>query len=396
MATNKGKRLRSKKSILFVRPDFHCSFFYRDEFRRLGWKAEIYVPGDYPKKLLYSEEDILEIPKLKILKFFNVFISIIWWLKTFWQFEYHLYYGPSPAINFLENRLKIKNFLGEDFSFEFWLSKLFRVKLLYLPTGCLDDDLKETWHSFDGGKVCDNCGFFDRCDDIANKIKFACLNRYFDFFIGFGFKNSLQIKETHIKYKSIDLKLWKPKLVIPEEFLLPKTNNLRILHSSFLKNSGRDFGNRNIKGSPFIHSAVQRLKSEGFAVEYLEIENVASKNMRFYQAQSDIVVDQLIFGSWGSTSVEALALGKPVVCYLRPSFKESFLKIFPEYIVLPLIEADTDSIYNVLKKLVSDKKFRKDKEIESRKFAEAHFDPQRNILDFIDHLKDPEKQNHIN
>ena len=50
--------MRSKKSVLFVRPDYHCSFLYRDELRKSGWKADVYVPPNYPEKLLYSEKNI--------------------------------------------------------------------------------------------------------------------------------------------------------------------------------------------------------------------------------------------------------------------------------------------------------------------------------------------------
>jgi hypothetical protein len=47
-------------SILFVRPDYHCSFFYRDEFRKLGWKADIIVGNNHPQDLLYSNKKILK------------------------------------------------------------------------------------------------------------------------------------------------------------------------------------------------------------------------------------------------------------------------------------------------------------------------------------------------
>ena len=109
--------------------------------------------------------------------------------------------------------------------------------------------------------------------------------------------------------------------------------------------------------------------------------------MRFYQAQADIVVEQLIYGSWGSTGVETMALGKPVVCYLRPSWKAMFLSSFPEYDDLPIIEADTNTIYDELKKLVVDKDLRQQKGEASRRFAEAHFDPEKNTREFIKKLE---------
>ena len=380
--------MRREKSILFVRPDFHCSFFYRDEFRKHGWVADIFVQPGYPEKLLYSNSDILKIPEFKWKKnrlfgWLNSIWSVIWWLRNLCKYRYHLYYAAPPVFNFHEKRFGFTRFFGEDFLFELFLAKLFGVKLLYLPSGCHDDDLKATWKTFDNGNVCGNCGYYDRCNDDLNKIKFKSLRRYFDFFIGFGFKNSREFDETHLKYKSIDLSLWNPGIKIPDRFLLPETKNLRVLHSNYLKNSGRDYKNRNIKGSPHVHSAVNRLKREGYSVEYMAIDNIASNEMRFYQAQADIVVDQLIFGSWGSTCVEALALGKPVVCYLRPSVKESFLGNFHEYDTLPIIEADTVTIYEVLKKLVEDPELRKRKATESRNFAESHFNPTTNGLEFI-------------
>ena len=109
--------------------------------------------------------------------------------------------------------------------------------------------------------------------------------------------------------------------------------------------------------------------------------------MRFYQAQADIIVDQLIYGWWGSTVVEATALGKPVVCYLRPSWKQFFLKVFPEYPSVPIIEATTDTIYEVLKNLVLDAQYRSQKGEDARAFAESHFDPKQNTVDLIKTLE---------
>jgi glycosyltransferase involved in cell wall biosynthesis len=100
--------------------------------------------------------------------------------------------------------------------------------------------------------------------------------------------------------------------------------------------------------------------------------------MRYYQVQADIVVDQLIYGWWGSTAIEAMALGKPVICYLSPSWKEIFLKRFPEYTSLPIVEGNTQNIYEVLKRLTTDKDYREQKGKESRLFAEKHFDVKKN------------------
>lgn len=381
-----------KNSILFVRPDYHCSFFYREEFIKKGWKADIYVPWDYPRELLYSEKEILRSPQIKGLptvatNYINNLILIAWWFLNFWKYKYHLYYGRPPAITLLEERLGLTKIFGKDFLFELWIAKFFGIKLIFLPTGCHDDETKSEFTKLDNGNVCGNCGFWDRCLDEKNILNFDRIRRFFDVQIGVGAIDSSQFLMSHIKYKSIDLNLWDPSLDVPSEHRMPETKNIRILHSAFLDKSGRNWQGRNIKGSSFVLSAIERLKNEGYPVEYYFIKDKPSNQMRFYQVQADIVVEQLIYGWWGSTFVETSALGKPVVCYLRPSWKEFFFKIFPEYNDLPIVEANTESIYVVLKKLVADETYRLQKGKDSRRFAERHFDPAKNTQSLIDLLE---------
>ena len=380
--------MRKKKSVLFIRPDYHCSFFLRDELKKLGWKAEILVPWGYPKNLLYSDDDVLRSPRItrwkgKYVKYINAFLNIFWWLSKFWRFEYHIYYGRPPVLPFVENNLGLTRIFGASFLIECWLAKLFKSKLLYLPTGCHDEETKANYIKLDGGNVCNNCGFYDRCDDSVNKLNFDRIRRYFDAAIGPGSVYSSQYLTHFAKWKSIDLKLWHPEIDIPQQHRLPPTTNLRILHSENLDKSGRAHGGKNIKGSPFVVAAIERLQKEGYGVDYLHINDKPSNQMRFYQAQADIVVEQLIYGSWGSTGVETMALGKPVVCYLRPSWKKFFLKVFPENESLPIVEANPQNIYDVLKKLITDKGYRLQQGKESRRFAERYFDPVKNTKELL-------------
>ena len=380
--------MRSKQSILFVRPDYHCSFFYREQFIKAGWKADIFLPRDFPEPLLYSSENLLKQPQFPGRKFFlikilNHLLLISWWLTQFWRYEFHFYYGKPPVVNVFEQRIGLTRIFGRNFLFELWLAKLFGIKLIFLPTGCHEDETKENFSKLDGGNVCANCGTFNRCEDKKNKLTFARMDRYFDMVVGTGSIESTQFRMTHFKYKAIDLTLWRPGLIIPSEHKLPTTRNIRILHSSYLSKSGRDWQGRNIKGSPFVLAAIERLQNEGYPFEYLHIHDKPSNQMRFYQAQADIVVEQLIYGWWGSTFVETSALGKPVVCYLRPAWKDFFFKTFPEHSSLPIVEANTQSIYEVLKKLVTDAAYRQQKGEESRLFAESHFDPVKNTAEII-------------
>lgn len=380
---------KSNKSILFVRPDYHCSFFYRKNLREMGWKADIFVEASYPKQLLYQNDEILTPFQLND-KFFlswylNKILNFFYYLRILSRYKYYVYYSrPSYTFDLWENKLRLDKIFGSGFSLSLSIAKLFGRKIIYLPAGCHDVESQEVYMTFDNGNVCKNCGSFDKCDDRLNNQNFSTVRRYADLVIGDTFLNSSQFSSVHFRYKSIDLDLWNPGIVIPEKYRLEDNGKLRILHSYI--QDGRDFAERNIKGSQYILAAIDRLISEGYPVEYFCISNLKSNEMRYMQVQADILVEQLIYGSWGSTGVECMALGKPVICYMRQSCKDFFLKTFPEYNELPIIEANTSNIYQVLKKAVTDTEFREKEGIKSRKFAERHFDPRKNAETFSELL----------
>jgi glycosyltransferase involved in cell wall biosynthesis len=202
-----------------------------------------------------------------------------------------------------------------------------------------------------------------------------------DLVVGSGFYNPTQIDVQHFKYKVIDLNRWKPK----EGELDISSKKIRILHSHSLES--RSHNKLNIKGSEFVIDAMERLCSEFPHVEFIQVSGIDSSQMIQYQSQADIVVDQLIYGHWGSTGIEAMALGKVLVCYVRPSWKEFFLEKFPEYDGLPVVQATRDSVYQELRGLIEDESERVRLGLAARKFAEQHYDPQRNSQNLISMLR---------
>ncbi|MCK4624094.1 MAG: glycosyltransferase [Phycisphaerae bacterium] len=159
---------------------------------------------------------------------------------------------------------------------------------------------------------------------------------------------------------SIDTDLWRPmgREEIPKEFLLPPTDNVRIYHS---------FGNQEIrgdvKGSREIQRAVERLKDEGFAVEFMFFDKVPNLQLRYYQTQADIVVDQLRDGWHGTTAAECMACGKPVITFIHPEVASIAPKDHP------LINATMATIYDVIKQLVRDRELREEIGRKSREYA---------------------------
>ena len=289
-------------------------------------------------------------------------------------------YGTSEVYTFLPYRLRwIRRWFyrrGRSIDLEI-LTKLGK-RLIYHPSGCKDQALQQTIRQR-YPYICGNCGWAAKaCDDEVNDIALSLKNRYGSLIIPSSLMPSDRIDQTIMKYRSLDLNLWNGEVDIPSGFQLAKSSRIRIMHSFF--DSGRRHGGKNIKGSPFIFDAVERLREEGHPVEYFYVNNISMRDMRYYQAQADIIVDQIIYGWWGSTAAEGMALGKPVVCYLHPEWKKEFLKAHPEYEELPIVEANTTNIYEVLKRLVVDSRFRKERGRASRTFAEQHFDVKKNAL----------------
>jgi glycosyltransferase involved in cell wall biosynthesis len=90
---------------------------------------------------------------------------------------------------------------------------------------------------------------------------------------------------------------------------------LRILHAP---------NHRTIKGTEFFIRAVEELQAEGVGVELILLERVPNHKVKEVMEAVDVVADQLIIGWFAMFAIEAMALKKPVLCYLRPEFLELF------------------------------------------------------------------------
>jgi len=96
------------------------------------------------------------------------------------------------------------------------------------------------------------------------------------------------------------------------------------------------------KGTPIVRAAVAALQADGVPLEYVEVHGVAHAQAQALYRRADLVIDQLCSGSHGVFAVEAMSLGKPVVCYVLPELVPTFP---PD---LPLILATPDTLAGVL------------------------------------------------
>lgn len=122
--------------------------------------------------------------------------------------------------------------------------------------------------------------------------------------------------------------------------------------------------NRRQKKSDQIESALDRLKSEGYHFNYKCITNVSHDQLKQEYINSDIVIDQL--NSWfGTVSIEAMALGRPVVAGYYPHL----CHYDERYENMPIINADVYNVYQVLKDILDGKYNLEDISRRSREFV---------------------------
>jgi glycosyltransferase involved in cell wall biosynthesis len=103
--------------------------------------------------------------------------------------------------------------------------------------------------------------------------------------------------------------------------------------------------NRLIKGTRHVEAAFERLRPRFPGVRFEIVERLPWSELRDRLAEADVVVDQLFMGWYGMVAVEAMACGKPVMCYIRPEF-ESRLRGCP--IVRTTIESLEDRLAALL------------------------------------------------
>lgn len=111
---------------------------------------------------------------------------------------------------------------------------------------------------------------------------------------------------------------------------------------------------RGVKGTEHVLKAVEVLRAQGLIFDFELVENLSQVDARAIFEKADIIVDQLRIGWYGVLAVEAMALGKTVVSYVRDDLLSHFDGKPPVAIANP------ESIERVLRDLVSSYELRKE------------------------------------
>jgi glycosyltransferase involved in cell wall biosynthesis len=139
------------------------------------------------------------------------------------------------------------------------------------------------------------------------------------------------------------------------------------------------------KGTNLVRNSINELRSKGVVFEYVELTGVSNVDAMAACRSADIVIDQICVGSHGVFAVEAMALGKPVVCYILPEL----INTYPEG--FPIINANPENLTEILEDWLSDGYRRHEQGILSRQYAEKNHDSRvvaKKLTDIYKNLPD--------
>jgi hypothetical protein len=164
---------------------------------------------------------------------------------------------------------------------------------------------------------------------------------------------------------TLDPQIWQPGLEIPPQAKIERQPGELLVYHAVGNDNIRRVGERDIKGTGAVLAAIDRLRAEGMPVRLFFATDIPSRDVRFYQVQADIVVDQLNYGRLGANARESLMLGRPLVTNVNRG-----LPAGPPYMTeVPAVHATEETIYEVLKMLLNDPERRRVLGAAGRKFA---------------------------
>lgn len=167
---------------------------------------------------------------------------------------------------------------------------------------------------------------------------------------------------SFLAYSNID-----PRSLVPRPPAADSSEPLIFAHAP---------SHRGAKGTAHVLAAVEQLRAEGLDFRFTLIEKLPHREAMARYAECDVVVDQLLAGWYGGIAVEVMALGKPVIVYLR---EDDLDFLDPEMRAeLPFLRAEPTSIAAAMRQVIAmPRPALHEIGLRSRAFVERWHDPLR-------------------
>jgi glycosyltransferase involved in cell wall biosynthesis len=192
--------------------------------------------------------------------------------------------------------------------------KLANVKIVVMPVGADTQVLTRSKNLYFKHTVGLDYPKFWK-NELRNRKNIDRWTRYADWMIAYGecVDYMYHWDSLTFNYLSIDTRRWAPV----ERKGYEECAKLRILHAP---------NHPMIKGTDALIAAIELLKNEGLELELILLRGVPNAEIRKAMEDADLIADQFVIGCYGLFAIEAMAMGKPVLCYLRKDLVELFVK----------------------------------------------------------------------
>jgi hypothetical protein len=124
---------------------------------------------------------------------------------------------------------------------------------------------------------------------------------------------------------------------------------------------------RTTKGTDLILAALDGLREEGLAFDLRLLEGLPHAEVRAAMADADLLVDNVVAGSYGIVSLEAMACSKVAVSNMSDALRAAH----PD---APVVPVDPDTLRPVLRRLIADRGERQALAVRGRPFVAAVHD----------------------
>jgi glycosyltransferase involved in cell wall biosynthesis len=210
-------------------------------------------------------------------------------------------------------------------------------KRLYTYAYGADYRLRQKTLALGKWTFCSECpepGKFCVCDDVGGGQMLKVIREHSTAVVALGLAMKIIPGARNIPYIVVDVDKVRPNRAQRDN------------HEQFVVGHFPNHGY--FKGSKYLEATIRNLQAEGYPIELLQLSGKSNEEILEAMSSVDVLVDQLVSGSFGLTAIEGMALGCPVICYLHDGVA------IAEPDACPIIPADPDTIEQVLRGLILD------------------------------------------
>lgn len=348
-----------KRSVLFVNPGYYNFYYLADALRKRGWDAvsmAIVDPNsDYAKQFHGHHWNLFESDANS-----QLFTLRTKFKEVVERFEMLHFHGVG-TLSFFPYNYDTSRIDYDRVPWDVIEMKRRGAKIAYSITGCHDLVTPSSFKAW-SLDMCRKCAWRDKPDVCSDRgmAAWGWKVRQLADLICVETDPPLDFRDGPTTFReplsfAVDPEVWHPDLArgvdVPEEWREPKAPGELLIYHSVGNFELRTINGVNVKGTGAVIRAIERLKIEGHPVRLLFRKEVPSLYNRWILAQADIIVDQLNYGRYGATAREGMMLGRPVVGRLNKTEPGGIppVRCIAES---PIVDADEETVYEALKRLV--------------------------------------------